>query len=89
MGMYGYLAAISAETVRFLGREPDFDTFMGLLTGENGLELGQMWDAVDRVVSSLLEGRISISSGTPVTDDLGSARPGSSRRTTCDRWPPH
>ena len=57
MGMYGYLAALSPDTVRFLGREPDFDTFMGLLNGENGLEIGQMWDAVDRVVSTLLDGQ--------------------------------
>jgi Domain of unknown function (DUF1877) len=71
MGMYGYLAALSSEAVRFLGREPDFDTFMGLLNGENGLEIGQMWDAVDRVVSTLLDGEASLMSGTPVTDDLG------------------
>jgi len=70
MGMYGYLAALSPDTVRFLGREPDFDTFMGLLNGENGLEIGQMWDAVDRVVSTLLDGQASLMSGTPVTDDL-------------------
>jgi len=71
MGMYGYLAAISPEAVRFLGRQPDFDTFMGLLTGDAGLEVGQMWDAVDRVVSTLLDSQGSITSGTPVTDDLG------------------
>jgi hypothetical protein len=71
MGMYGYLAAVSAEAVRFLGREPDYDTFMGLLTGDDGLEIGQMWDAVDRVVTILLDGGVSITSGTPVTDDLG------------------
>ena len=71
MGMYGYLAAVSPEAVRFLGRQPDYDTFMGLVTGDDGLEVGQMWDAVDRVLSTLLESQGSITSGVPVTDDLG------------------
>jgi hypothetical protein len=70
MSMEGFLAPASPETVRFLGRVPEFETFMTLLEGPTSAQLGQMWDAVDRVVSELLDGRASISTGIEFTDDL-------------------
>jgi hypothetical protein len=71
VGMYGYLAAVSAENAESLGSVPEYDAFMAILTGDGSVELGQTWDAVDRVVGELLEGRGSLSSGIPITDDLG------------------
>jgi hypothetical protein len=71
MSMEGYLAPASPETVRFLGRQPEFEPFMALLEGPTSAQLGQMWDTVDRVVRELLDGRASISTGIEFTDDLG------------------
>jgi hypothetical protein len=69
MGMYGYLAAMSTETAESLGREPDFDKLMALLSGDGALELGKQWDGITSVIDELLQHQGALL-GTPVTDDL-------------------